>query len=99
MARRTHAEVVRDNNERTSRLYDACTDYSLTEVYGRYSTAKAAADDWCREKMVNMNGWGYKVTSHNTNFFTVMWLFENPETGHLQIQEETAYHSRTYDYI
>ena len=33
MARRTHAEVVRDNNERASRIYDACTDYSLECVY------------------------------------------------------------------
>lgn len=46
----------------------------LSDVYGRYSCAKAAAENdclrWCDEE----GGQGFKIISHNSNFFSAAWL-------------------------
>lgn len=99
MARRTHEEVVADNNRSASLRYDRATASNLWDVYGTCSFAKQKAFRWCENKMHDMNGYGLKIVSHNSNFFTVMFLFADSEDGNIKIQEETAHNSRTYDYI
>ena len=45
----------------------------LSDCYGRYSCAKAVAQNdclgWCYEE----NGENFKIISANTNFFTAAW--------------------------
>lgn len=97
MARRTHEQVLADNNRIASIRYDRATAYYLWDVYGTCSRAKERAYEQCENKMHDMNGYGLKITSHNSNFFTVMFLFDDENGTH--IQEETAYNTRTYDYV
>lgn len=94
--RRTHEEVIKAANVAATREYERATTTRLEDVYGSYSVFKARADRWCREKMEKMSGWGYKITSHNCNFFTVMWEYENPETGEIMLNKETAHGSYTF---
>ena len=63
------------------RNYDRSTATSLSDVYGRFSTAKARAWEYCKDLCATSNGWGLKVISHNTNFFSAGFLFTDPETG------------------
>lgn len=56
-------------------------DYSLYDAYGRFSSKKAAAWDYCEDLCNKHNGRGLKVVSHNTNIFTAGFEYEDPETG------------------
>lgn len=47
---------------------------SLWDVYGRFSCAKAAAENDCRRWMENESGWGFKIISYNSCFFTAAWM-------------------------
>lgn len=47
----------------------------LSDVYGRYSSAKAEAMKDCKETKNAESGWDFRIISYNTNFFSVAWDF------------------------
>lgn len=56
----------------------------LSDVYGRYSTAKAAAWKYCYDLMAEYDGWGLRIIGHNVFMFTAGFLFRDPETDALK---------------
>lgn len=59
----------------------------LYEVYGSYSTSKAVAERDCIRKYLDEGGEGYRLISHNCNFFSVAWRVAEG------LRVETAYGS------
>lgn len=47
--------------------------YTLADVYGRYSQAKANAFEKCRRMCEEMHGDDLVIVSHNTFGFSVAW--------------------------
>lgn len=78
--------------------YNYSTDYRLEDVYGRYSSAKARAWNYCVELMKKYNGYGLKVLSSNTFMFTAGFLFEDKETGAVQFMFITPSYDCVVDY-
>ena len=62
----------------------------ITDVYGRPSVNKIRAEKDIIEYMLDQNGYGYRVMSYNTSFFTVGYIIRNDE-GKLFVYE-TAQH-------
>ena len=61
-------------------MYDRFTMSTATElrdVYGSWAWAKEKAFDWCKDKMLGMNGWGLRITSANTFGFCCAWFFND----------------------
>ena len=56
--------------------YKRSTTYSLNEAYGKYSSAKANAWEYCENLMEKHDGHGLKVISHNAHIFTAGFMFE-----------------------
>lgn len=54
--------------------YRKSFNYSLMDVYGRYSHEKARAEMDCRAMMEKENGTGFKIMSFNTFGFTCGWM-------------------------
>lgn len=65
----------------------------LSDVYGRYSTAKARAWRYCENLMEEHDGWGLRVISHNGFMFTAGFLFNDPDTDALKFM----YITKSYD--
>lgn len=78
--------------------YDVSIDEYLTDVYDNPSDVKIEAFKTCYRKAVKMNGRFLRILSHNTFTFTVGWLYEEPETGVLMLNVETAYNSYQIEY-
>lgn len=78
--------------------YDVSIDEYLTDVYDNPSDAKIEAFKTCYRKAVKMNGWFFRILSHNTYTFTVGWVYEEPETGVRVLNVETAYKSYQIEY-
>ena len=47
----------------------------LSDVYGRYSSAKADAMKDCKKMSEEEDGDDFRIISFNTNFFSVAWDF------------------------
>ena len=62
----------------------------VKDVYARPSTNKIRAEYHIIEYLVDQNGYGYRVMSHNSSFFTVGYIIQNDE-GKLFVYE-TAKH-------
>lgn len=56
---------------------------TLSDVYGSYSSKKAAAYEYCRMLCDKFNGERFCIASHNNNVFTVDFDFPHPETGEM----------------
>ena len=54
--------------------YNRATARRLRDVYGRYSCAKACAENDCIRWCEAENGHGFKIISANSCFFTAAWL-------------------------
>lgn len=93
--------IINKNTKRGKALWEQTNFYqgfSLSDVYGSYSCAKGAAWRECFEKFQeDRSAYGFRITSHNHNFFTVAWDTEkiNEETGEvIPVRHvETAYNS------
>lgn len=48
--------------------------FSLSECYGKYSTAKSRAEFLCKLAMYNEGGEGFRILSFNTFGFTCGWI-------------------------
>ena len=66
--------------------YNRSTAYELRDYYGRYSCAKACAENECRDKMRRQSGRGFKILSFNTFGFSCGWLLPD---GSLQVETPT----------
>lgn len=53
----------------------------LADVYGRYSSKKVEAFDYCRRLMAEHDGSDLRILSANTYIFTAAFQFMNKETG------------------
>jgi hypothetical protein len=67
---------------------------SLSEVYGSYSSAKAAAWERCERLCSDLDGFNLCITSANSFVFTAQFEFDNPENGRPMVCHITP--SRTY---
>lgn len=63
----------------------------LSDVYGKYSARKAKAERYCKEKCASMNGYGFRIISHNSQRFACGWLTN--ENGNQFLNVETAVNS------
>lgn len=68
--------------------------YYLSDVYGRYSAAKAAVWERCKALCVELDGYYFCITSANRFVFTAQFEFDNPENGRPMVCHITP--SRTY---
>ena len=88
-------EPLTSANRRTAlRHYDAylrSTSYELYDVYGRCSSVKMKAWDYCKELMYKFSGYGLKIISANGYQFTAGFMFE--EDG----KEMFMYISKSHD--
>ena len=73
--------------------YTFSNKHGLSECYTSYSYAKAVAEVNCRKKMNDMDGFGLKIMSFNSQTFTCGWLYQDKETGDIMLNVETAYNS------
>ena len=62
----------------------------LSDVYGRWSSAKASAMRNCRALCNEMNGTNFHICSSNGWAFSVAWNYTNPETGEIMTRIETS---------
>lgn len=93
--------IINKNTKRGKALLAQTNNYqgfSLSDIYGDYSYAKGAAWQECFEKFQgDKKAYGFRITSHNSNFFTVAWDTEkiNADTGEIipVRHVETAYNS------
>ena len=65
---------------------------NLTECYGRFSSAKGNADFWCRQRMVELGGYDYRICTFNSQMFTAGYRFKENGTEYL------VYKTPTYTY-
>lgn len=73
------------------RMYKASNNYSLYDVYGRFSKAKSEAWKYCKELCEYKNGNNLKIITANNFQFTAG--FEYEETGKLMFM----YITKLYD--
>ena len=83
------------------RIYES-RDCTLEDVYGRYSEAKAHAYEWCREHCDSLNGYYFRIISHNGVQFTVGYLYdvvdeETAEVTATKMVIHTAWGTQEYD--
>lgn len=93
--------IINKNTKRGKALLAQTSSYqgfSLSDIYGKYSYAKSAAWQGCFDKFQeDKSAHGFRITSHNSNFFTVAWDTEkiDADTGEIipVRHVETAYNS------
>lgn len=73
--------------------HNRSNDTDLDDVYGNYSTAKYNAYEYCINLFRELNGWDFKIISHNTFSFSVGFYFISKETGAICF----AYITKDYD--
>ena len=76
--------------------YKRATATELSEVYGRYSAAKAQAMEYCKEMQHNMNGYDGRICSANTFQFTYAFKYVN-ESGRNCLAYITRDHNRYFE--
>jgi len=65
---------------------------TLEDCYSSHSAAKENADFWCRQRMVECNGYDYRICTFNSQMFTAGYRFK--ENG----IEYLAYETPMYTY-
>lgn len=69
----------------------------LYHVYGKFSSAKAQAMADCRRWCYETNGYNFHIISHNCDYFSVAWNYDDPETGELMTRIETKFNTYIVD--
>ena len=78
--------------------YERSYNYGLNQCYASYSLAKDIAEVSCRQKMLDMGGYGFKILSFNSQTFTCGWLYVDTETGVIMLNVETYRNTYTMEY-
>ena len=73
-----------------------CKGYTLSDVYDSWSDKKQRAYDYCRELYNDLDGWDFCISGSNCMTFSVMFDFENPETGELMRAHITKDYNHAY---
>lgn len=83
------------NKKQTSlyQQYKTARHESVNACYGKCSSAKQSAERAIIEEMHDLNGYGYKVTSYNTNFFSCAYVYAD-DNGELHL----VHHSKSHRY-
>lgn len=76
--------------------YKRANKISLASCYGKPSMEKVVAYRRCHIKCYDMDGFRFRICSHNCMVFTVGWLYPHPETGVIMLHYETAHN--TWDF-
>ena len=82
-------------------MHDRATARDLKDVYGRYSTSKEKAWDYCFDMYCELYGWDFKIISYNTFQFTVGFYFYNKDLGNVcfaYITKDQDRFCQLYDY-
>lgn len=79
--------------------YNLSTATKLSDVYDKYSPAKASAFEHCKQEMENRKGFGLRILSSNTFMFTAGFLATNKETGVVEFTFISPNYIATVDYI
>ena len=90
----TKEPLTSANRRLALKNYDAylkSNTYELYQAYGRCSSAKLKAWDYCKELMWDFHGHGLKIISHNGYQFTAGFMFE------YEGKEMFMYISKTHD--
>ena len=69
---------------------------SLYDVYKSFSDSKYHAYDYCKYEMYRKDGFNFRITSANSNFFCCGFLYYD-ENKHLKCRYYTG--RNTYDFI
>ena len=88
---------MKKNLESQYRTYLKSTATELNHVYGRYSSAKESAMNYCKNRMNELNGYGMRILSANTFQFTVGFLYTDETTGKKMFDVETARNSYQWE--
>lgn len=84
------AKILRGKKaEQYMRAYLTSKKYDLTDCYKYNSHAKDVAEMYVIQRMQDLNGYGYKIISYNTNCFTCGYYIEDATCDWLII--ETAW--------
>lgn len=78
--------------------YSGVLNHTLADCYKNYSSEKERVEENCYEKMLEMGGWGFNIFSFNSMTFTCGWLYDDPETGVVMLNVETARNSYQIEY-
>ena len=62
----------------------------LSDVYGRWSSAKSTAMAECKRLCREMNGYNFHICSHTAQAFSIAWNYTNEETGEVMTRIETS---------
>ena len=84
--------------ERFKRAYKNAKYISVLNAYGNPSQEKIDAEIKCKNKMLEMGGYGYKILSAGSWFFSCGWLVVNQDTGVVELCVETVGNSYRFDY-
>lgn len=80
------------------RSYNNALITGLTQAYKIPSISKQRAYADCIKKMLEMGGYRLRIMGYNSCFFTVGWLYTDPETGVLMLNVETYRDTYTIEY-
>ena len=62
----------------------------LWQVYGRFSHRKATAEESIRQEMYDINGYDFRIVSHNSNFFSCAYQYTDQKTDKGMLVYHTA---------
>ena len=90
-------KIIKDSTKTGQALLSRARHYQgteLSDIYGRYSSAKASAMRDCKARCNATNGKNFRIISHNGWGFSVAWEYVNDVTGEIMTRIETP--SGTY---
>ena len=79
-------------------VYEHSTDYALTDVYKSPSIYKERAFRFWESECLRRKGRGLKILSHNSQAFTLGFLFDDELTGEIKFCYVTKDYARVCDY-
>ena len=79
--------------------YQSTANCTLWDCYTTFSRAKQNAFEYCEQRAYSLNGYGRKIISYNTSFFTYAFMFDmiNEETN--IIENYLAIITKSNEYI
>lgn len=86
------ANIIKGSTKRGQELLARASRFEgtdLSDIYGRWSSAKASAMRDCKAWCDELNGYNFRIISHNGFGFSVAWNYTNEETGEVMTRIET----------
>ena len=86
------------NAKRALTAYNVSRETRLEDCYKSYSFAKQKAYNYCIQQMESVNGWSFRIISHNVNIFTCGYLYADCETGVIMFRYITPSYETSIEY-